>query len=216
VSGERPDVNRVDAEPGIPRVALTLCNVVLSRCRNEDVLIFHSILEAPLPVLRRRGYNVDRILNQQKTERLARIADMEQAKERERLAVEQATEQAMVVAGNAKSNTGRPTSSISEKSTTGSIDTKPADELSLRSSGIMNQLKARFKQQQPSGMGNTSTSAAMPTPNAAPPPVNNSNEVRGTPRWLCYDAILIDDCRVGHADGEDQGWRFEGCGCIKT
>jgi hypothetical protein len=146
------------------------------------VLIFHSILEAPLPVLRRRGYNVDRILNQQKTERLARIADMEQVKERERLAAEQASEQAMVVAANAKSNTERPGSSISEKSTTGSIDSKPADELSLRSSGIMNQLKARFKQQQPPVLGTASTSAAMPAPNPTPPPANNSNEVRESPQ----------------------------------
>lgn len=175
---------------------MTLCNVVLSRCRNEDVLIFHSILEAPLPVLRRRGYNVDRILNQQKTERLARIADMEQVKERERSAAAQASEQAIVAAANANSNTGRRSSSISEKSTMGSIDSKPADELSLRSSGIMNQLKARFKQQQPPVSGTTSTSAAMPAPNSASPPVNNSNEVRGSSQSSATMRILIETCCV--------------------
>jgi hypothetical protein len=168
--------NGNDTEAHSYRVALTLCNVVLSRCRNEDVLIFHSILEAPLPVLRRRGYNVDRILNQQKTERLARIADMEQAKERERLALEEASQQDMVAGADSK--TGRPRSSISEKSTAGSSDSKPADEVSLRSSGIMNQLKARFKQQQQSQTAQTTTSTAIPTPTPTPLPVGNSNEVR--------------------------------------
>jgi hypothetical protein len=38
-------------------VSLTICNTLLSRTRNEDVLVLHTILESPLNVLRRRGYN---------------------------------------------------------------------------------------------------------------------------------------------------------------
>jgi hypothetical protein len=148
------------------RVALTLCNVLLKRCRNEDVLIFHSILEAPLPVLRRRGYNVDRILNQQKIERVARIADLERQAEAEKeLRVEQ---QALQATSDVKESAevgsvGDPR----ESSDNLSIVSRPSDETSIRSPGIMNQLKARFRPQ----IGQMGSTPSVPQPAPA------SNEV---------------------------------------
>lgn len=148
------------------RVALTLCNVLLKRCRNEDVLIFHSILEAPLPVLRRRGYNVDRILNQQKVDRLARVADMERQAEAEKKAQDErkAVQTVSDEKESAATGSDRMPGNFSD---TASIASKPSDEMSIRSSGIMSQLKSRFRPQS-NGVGNVPH---------VPRPIPASNEV---------------------------------------
>lgn len=62
-------------------VAACLCQVLLKKVRADDILILDSILSTPLMALRKRGFNVDRILNQQNEERLRLKA--EAAKDRE-------------------------------------------------------------------------------------------------------------------------------------
>ncbi|KAG8813685.1 hypothetical protein FRC17_001463 [Serendipita sp. 399] len=53
-------------------VANALCKQLFDTPKVNDSLLFSTILSTDLPSLRRRGYNVDRILNQQKAEREAR------------------------------------------------------------------------------------------------------------------------------------------------
>ncbi|CAG7850452.1 SubName: Full=Uncharacterized protein {ECO:0000313/EMBL:CCA72144.1} [Serendipita indica DSM 11827] len=53
-------------------VANSLCKQLFDTPKLNDSLLFSTILSTDLPSLRRRGYNVDRILNQQKVEREAR------------------------------------------------------------------------------------------------------------------------------------------------
>lgn len=153
-------------------MALALCPVLLTKTRNEDVLVLHTILEASLSMLRRRGYNgkqryrraivstayiitdliaVDRILNQHKIEKLAR-----EAEERQRAAVaEKSTRQA------SDKGTLNATTSVSDKRTSSDFDAESMasqpetsnDAMSIRSKdgnrltsqGIMNQLRGKFR-----------------------------------------------------------------------
>lgn len=62
-------------------IAAALCQVLFKSHRAEDALVLDSILATSLLSLKKRGYNVDRILNAQKEERLRIQA--EEAKERE-------------------------------------------------------------------------------------------------------------------------------------
>ena len=48
-----------------------MCKLVLTRQRNNDSLLFMTVLSTPLKQLKRRGYNVDRIINSRKAEREA-------------------------------------------------------------------------------------------------------------------------------------------------
>ncbi|EPQ50301.1 hypothetical protein GLOTRDRAFT_82416 [Gloeophyllum trabeum ATCC 11539] len=66
-------------------VATSLCHHIFKNPRNNDALLFMTILSTDLKSLRRRGYNVDRILRQQQAEREAAYNAA-----RERMAVETA------------------------------------------------------------------------------------------------------------------------------
>ncbi|KAJ1300947.1 hypothetical protein OPQ81_003373 [Rhizoctonia solani] len=64
-------------------VANSLCNVLFARHKINDSLLFMTILSTDLRALKRRGYNVDRILNQQKAERArAEAARLQMERER--------------------------------------------------------------------------------------------------------------------------------------
>ncbi|KZT22896.1 hypothetical protein NEOLEDRAFT_1137233 [Neolentinus lepideus HHB14362 ss-1] len=52
-------------------VATSLCHLIFQTPRNNDALLFMTILSTDLKSLKRRGYNVDRILRQQQAEREA-------------------------------------------------------------------------------------------------------------------------------------------------
>lgn len=52
-------------------VATGLCKVLLKRERSNDALMFNTILTTTLKNLKRRGMNVDRIINERKAERAA-------------------------------------------------------------------------------------------------------------------------------------------------
>ncbi|KAH9953159.1 hypothetical protein BC827DRAFT_1380025 [Russula dissimulans] len=52
-------------------VSTSLCHLVLESPKVNDVLLFMTILSTDLKALKRRGYNVDRILRRQKAEREA-------------------------------------------------------------------------------------------------------------------------------------------------
>ncbi|KAH7337817.1 hypothetical protein B0J17DRAFT_664321 [Rhizoctonia solani] len=72
-----------NAQTDLYEVANSLCNVLFARHKINDSLLFMTILSTDLRALKRRGYNVDRILNQQKIERnRAEAARLQQERER--------------------------------------------------------------------------------------------------------------------------------------
>lgn len=75
-------------------IAAALCQVLFRSHRAEDALVLDSILATSLLSLKKRGYNVDRILNAQKEERLRLQA--EEAKEREAAAAAAASQTSLI------------------------------------------------------------------------------------------------------------------------
>ncbi|KAH8112414.1 hypothetical protein DFH11DRAFT_1607467 [Phellopilus nigrolimitatus] len=75
-----------NAQVDMYEVAISLCRVLFDVPKANDALLFMTILSTDLRALRRRGYNVDRILKKQRAEReAAEQARREQAKEMEKL-----------------------------------------------------------------------------------------------------------------------------------
>lgn len=68
-------------EPDFYDVANALCTVLLKQPKIDDVLMLESIMRTSLQSLKKRGFNVDRILNAQREEHLRKQA--EAVKERE-------------------------------------------------------------------------------------------------------------------------------------
>lgn len=58
-------------------MAHALTQILVKSPKIDDTLVLESILATPLIALRKRGYNVDRILNQQREERLRFQAEEE-------------------------------------------------------------------------------------------------------------------------------------------
>jgi len=78
-------------------VANALIQILLGSPRIDDALVLESILSTPLMALRKRGYNIDRILNQHREERLRLEAEQESA--RRAAAEAKAREAAVMAAG---------------------------------------------------------------------------------------------------------------------
>ncbi|EJD01998.1 uncharacterized protein FOMMEDRAFT_109078 [Fomitiporia mediterranea MF3/22] len=75
-----------NAQVDMYEVAISLCRVLFDVPKVNDALLFMTILSTDLRALRRRGYNVDRILKKQRAEReAAEQARREQAREMEKL-----------------------------------------------------------------------------------------------------------------------------------
>lgn len=71
----------VNIEPDFYDVANALCTVLLKQPKIDDTLMLESIMRTSLQSLKKRGFNVDRILNAQREEHLRKQA--EAVKERE-------------------------------------------------------------------------------------------------------------------------------------
>ncbi|WVQ99431.1 hypothetical protein IAU59_006566 [Kwoniella sp. CBS 9459] len=63
-------------------IASALCDILLKTPKADDALLLYSILSTPLMALKKRGFNVDRILNQQREERLRIQAQQKRDKEK--------------------------------------------------------------------------------------------------------------------------------------
>ncbi|WVF71489.1 hypothetical protein IAT40_006295 [Kwoniella sp. CBS 6097] len=63
-------------------IASALCDILLKTPKADDALLLYSILSTPLMALKKRGFNVDRILNQQREERLRVQAEQKRDKEK--------------------------------------------------------------------------------------------------------------------------------------
>lgn len=74
-------------------IAYSLVSVLLKTHKTEDVLTLDAILSTPLPLLKKRGFNVDRLLNQQQEERLRLRAEAQKATEAKAAAAVEAREQ---------------------------------------------------------------------------------------------------------------------------
>nr|XP_031863300.1 uncharacterized protein CI109_001175 [Kwoniella shandongensis]KAA5530372.1 hypothetical protein CI109_001175 [Kwoniella shandongensis] len=70
------------AQPDDYDIASALCDVLLKSPKADDALLLYSILSTPLMALKKRGFNVDRILNQQREERLRMQAETKRDKEK--------------------------------------------------------------------------------------------------------------------------------------
>ncbi|ORX36563.1 hypothetical protein BD324DRAFT_452712 [Kockovaella imperatae] len=78
------------AQPDDYDIASALCSILLKSPKADDALLLYSILSTPLMALKKRGFNVDRILNQQREEKLRLKA--ESARDREKAAAVAAAE----------------------------------------------------------------------------------------------------------------------------
>lgn len=70
-------------EPDFYDVSNALCTVLLKQPKIDDILMLESILRTPLMSLKKRGFNVDRILNAQREEHLRLKAEAQKERERE-------------------------------------------------------------------------------------------------------------------------------------
>ncbi|KAG8744390.1 hypothetical protein FRC12_014812 [Ceratobasidium sp. 428] len=101
-----------NSQTDLYEVANSLCKVLFASHKINDSLLFMTILSTDLRALKRRGYNVDRILNQQKAERMRAEAACTQL-ERERKEAQEAESRSTVAATGQKAI--QPPPSISEK-----------------------------------------------------------------------------------------------------
>ncbi|CAE6464621.1 unnamed protein product [Rhizoctonia solani] len=100
-----------NSQTDLYEVANSLCNVLFPRHKINDSLLFMTILSTDLRALKRRGYNVDRILNQQKVER-ARAEAARLQLERERKEAREAEAHAAKAAATGVTNpSGAPSTS---------------------------------------------------------------------------------------------------------
>ncbi|KAF8688692.1 hypothetical protein RHS03_09437, partial [Rhizoctonia solani] len=102
-----------NSQTDLYEVANSLCNVLFPRHKINDSLLFMTILSTDLRALKRRGYNVDRILNQQKVERARAEAARLQLERERKEAMEAEVRAASVAAAGAANPTSPP--SIPEK-----------------------------------------------------------------------------------------------------
>ncbi|WVR07080.1 hypothetical protein IAU60_004119 [Kwoniella sp. DSM 27419] len=75
------------AQPDDYDVASALCDILLKAPKADDALLLYSILSTPLTALKKRGFNVDRILNQKREEKLRMQAEQKRDRERAAAAV---------------------------------------------------------------------------------------------------------------------------------
>ncbi|ODN94260.1 hypothetical protein L198_05116 [Cryptococcus wingfieldii CBS 7118] len=92
-------------------IASALCEILFKTQKADDALLLYSILTTPLMALRKRGINVDRILNQQKEEKIRLQAEL---RERDIMAAEKAAENTKTL-GNRQSLESTIGSETSEK-----------------------------------------------------------------------------------------------------
>ncbi|KAG9078227.1 hypothetical protein FS749_009799, partial [Ceratobasidium sp. UAMH 11750] len=90
-----------NSQTDLYEVANSLCKVLFASHKINDSLLFMTILSTDLRALKRRGYNVDRILNQQKVERKRAEAARAQL-ERERKEAQEAESRSLVAAAGQK------------------------------------------------------------------------------------------------------------------
>ncbi|QRW13174.1 hypothetical protein RhiLY_12173 [Ceratobasidium sp. AG-Ba] len=109
-----------NSQTDLYEVANSLCKVLFASHKINDSLLFMTILSTDLRALKRRGYNVDRILNQQKVERIRAEAARAQL-ERERKEAQAAEARAVVAAAGQQAI--EPPPALSEK---GTVANKPS------------------------------------------------------------------------------------------
>ncbi|KAL5498075.1 hypothetical protein ACEPAH_3006 [Sanghuangporus vaninii] len=135
-----------NAQVDMYEVAISLCRVLFDVPKVNDALLFMTILSTDLRALRRRGYNVDRILKKQQAEReAAEQARREQAKETERLVSDTAPSIPQHPAANIASSTTEPTSGPSRvnKEIGSAPPPKDLEERNHRpTSGFLNQYQS--------------------------------------------------------------------------
>ncbi|KAG9080781.1 hypothetical protein FRC06_006170, partial [Ceratobasidium sp. 370] len=103
-----------NSQTDLYEVANSLCKVLFASHKINDSLLFMTILSTDLRALKRRGYNVDRILNQHKVERMRAEAARAQL-ERERKEAREAESNSLVAVAGQKATQSPPP--VSEKRT---------------------------------------------------------------------------------------------------
>ncbi|KAK6910047.1 hypothetical protein I203_104076 [Kwoniella mangroviensis CBS 8507] len=96
-------------------IASALCDILLKSPKADDALLLYSILSTPLMALKKRGFNVDRIFNQQKEEKLRIQA--ERKRDKEKAASEAANETALTTTKRSSTGDLDDTSSITSSTT---------------------------------------------------------------------------------------------------
>ncbi|RDB24786.1 hypothetical protein Hypma_008085 [Hypsizygus marmoreus] len=104
-----------NAQIDMYEVAMSLNRLIFDSPRANDALLFMTILSTDLKALKRRGYNVDRILRQQKAERQAN--ELAKAKMENVALVSKPSPPNIVVESPTSTPTGTPTSAPSNQDT---------------------------------------------------------------------------------------------------
>ncbi|KAL5520611.1 hypothetical protein ACEPAF_2612 [Sanghuangporus sanghuang] len=172
-----------NAQVDMYEVAISLCRVLFDVPKANDALLFMTILSTDLRALRRRGYNVDRILKKQRAEReAAEQARREQAKEMEKLVSDTAPSIPQHPAPNIASSTTEPTNGLPQvnKEIGPAPPPKDLEERNHRpTSGFLNQyqnIRRRF------GLPNKGDSVDIPENNRVSEVPSRSMSPPGHPR----------------------------------
>lgn len=169
-------------------VAHSLSNILLTSPRIDDALVLESILNTPLMSLRKRGYNVDRILNQQREERLRVEAESETTR---RAAAEEKAREAKL--GQPVAAAGRSTASPAgalegaapppygeQVSFTRVCQTNPQNKFWNQTQGsIMDMVRNRITSKRPTTSSPTDGVKAIEGADSSPQSSGGHNHVHG-------------------------------------
>ncbi|KAK8864438.1 hypothetical protein IAR55_001687 [Kwoniella newhampshirensis] len=139
------------AQPDDYDIASALCDVLLKSSKADDALLLYSILSTPLMALKKRGFNVDRILNQHREERLRLQAEAK--RDREKLASSATT--GPQTNPPAITQAGEPGDDVSDTMSQGSTTTA-VDSESGRTKSLLDKFRRSskdFKGRSPSTSG---------------------------------------------------------------
>nr|XP_019011143.1 uncharacterized protein I206_04455 [Kwoniella pini CBS 10737]OCF49924.1 hypothetical protein I206_04455 [Kwoniella pini CBS 10737] len=129
-------------------IASALCDILLRSAKADDALLLYSILSTPLMALKKRGFNVDRILNLQKEEKLRVQAE----RKRQQIDAIQSSESNTTPSSTAMVQ--RKTSIDSTSLASSSTANEEKDGSSLKSKqGLLNRFRRKSTSKPPSMPG---------------------------------------------------------------
>ncbi|TFK45667.1 hypothetical protein OE88DRAFT_1668942 [Heliocybe sulcata] len=192
-------------------VATSLCHLLFQNPRNNDALLFMTILSTDLKSLMRRGYNVDRILRQQQAQREAAYNAAREKMVAETALVSDASPALPADLPPSQSLLGNaPERPESTAETLVSSDSTPRSSLedmrrehqsqppraSSTASNALQHLMRRFNRPQSS----SSSSGGLPAPNPGPMPRPSSSTVTPLSNIASNIDTAVKACREEKSD----------------
>ncbi|KAI0083802.1 hypothetical protein BDY19DRAFT_975723 [Irpex rosettiformis] len=163
-------------------VSTSMCRLLFAAPKASDALLFMTILSTDLKALRRRGYNVDRILQKQRAEeRVAEEAAKERAKQT--ALVSQPTSQSQASSAPAKPTDTRPGSPLPPSlASTGTETTLMDDATEKGKQRPHSAFLPRLNNWKNKMLGNEQVPGALPIDDHQEPSTSGNNPVLMPPR----------------------------------